>query len=378
MQNHGIMEMSIFNFASLFGSFRKEVVLMPKEFGKNDSSSSVTSGRSRRRRRRATDGGVGRGSATPWNSGVVVGSSTPAVTSQLQATYSSGSEALAAGVLGAAALGSTVTAAVLSTSAPTTLVGALSSAATGISGVVNATSSVSVTSAAVSAVTSAVTSTTLNASHIPSGPDEFVSYLCGILGLGCLVGLVIFEVGASLFGDRRGRDNGDGMFNLDSYYPDSGYGSSSTLDNISLASGLGSTGRIDQLAVVGGGGSVQLPECDGDSLGFRGEAGEGPSETVGVGSVSLAEVIVTQHMGGGFPPLYLGEESSSDGSSESLLGCMGGDEPRFGVVTQPIGSGIDSGGDRDSVREAFLGVGRGDTNRGPGGKCKKKLHHLER
>ena len=337
---------------------------MPKEFEKPVGKKSVTDG-TRRRRRRIVGSESGGSGTTPWSLGDSASSSTAVVTSQPQPSATSRSEALAAGALGAATLGSTVAVGVLSATTPTTLAGALTSAVTGSLGNVNVT-----TEAAVSAVTSAVTAAVPTTSGSTFSVDDFKSLVCAASGLTCLFFAVGFQCGIALCYTMDTQNNNNNIFNvlnLGFHYADSGYGSAASLDLLSLPSGGGSRESLTH-------------SFGGDSLNLRGDGGEGPSGAVRVGGegVGLEEVVVTQPTScGGFPPLCLDDDSSSSGSSESLLGITGGSEGlQLVVVTQPGGGDSDS--DRESVRQALLGAAGGDTNRGPGGKCKGKQKHLER
>lgn len=321
-----------------------------------NGNSSVGESIGRRRRRRVVVGD-GRGSATSWSLESTAGSSVSVVTSQPQPTSPSRSETLIAGALGAAALGTTVVAGALATTAPTTIAGALSSAVTGSLGADNATNE-----AIISAVTSAGAATTID---VPNPSDSNIcKYLtAGALALmgGCALVAAYELYGHYCSGNRGG--SGAQLPPVRFYIvdkTDSGY--------FSFQSDLGGSRRSFDVSL------------DGDSLDFRGSGGEGPSahlnfgdegpsESVGVsgGGVDLDEVVIAQPMcGGGFPPEYLNPEiffrSSCSGSESSLFGSVGGD----------------GDSDKGSVREALLGSKDDDPNRGPDGKCKRKLHNIER
>lgn len=307
---------------------------MPNRFGTTDKAVTSGNGSSGRRRRRRAGGGSSI-TNSPLTSGLThttpgitsLGqsaslSTSPVVTAQPQSTNPSRSEALAASVLGASTLATTLTAAALGTTSSAANTGAIASTLAGSLGTANATNVT--TQAAVTALTSAMTAVTTPGSD-PLGPVDIFRYLCGgVVALGFFGGACVGSVWLAA-----------------SYCT----GSSSDIGD--------SRGDIELVGLSGEGQSL----IDGYESG-----GEGPSELFSTPPTTPGNSLY------GTPP------GTPGGSNSSLFGTPPGTPgPSEVVVTHPDGNG-----QRPSVRVALGSSNEGGgPNVGPGGKHKSKTKHHE-
>lgn len=291
----------------------------------------------------------------------------PVVITQPTANVASTSDSLAAGVLGAAVLSSTVTAAVIGGTSSTSGAGAITSASSG------ALAANVTTSAAVSAVTSAASSCCV------MDEEATGNLVCGLVVVGGVM-CALQQVYKSFFGKSPSEDEDLVSVIASDFGSDS---VQSTLISSDEISG-GSSERVELTVLSGGSQGIPLLnniqgedlscslgsltsssiyslllECGSDESTLVGESGEGSSPSLEWDS-------------------YYGTPNGSLGAQS--LYCTPpmtpvGDGFRETMVTQPDGGG------RQSVREAFFGATGGGGEESPvigsGGKHKAKLKHLE-
>lgn len=381
------------------------MVLVPRKFkayteGMSKKSRKSGAGR-RRRRRRNGESDIRIHTQGVTSTSPVSGSGVPTplpAASQPETNWTSSYDGLVSGALGIATLGSTVAAAAIGA-----VSSAVGSAITGGESGILGGNSTSLTAGV--STTVATTNAPVGSSYYDYEFDLIIGASAAMSSMYCLfelcMDLLSGRVWDQLFGCVFGRAPAQN-FPLAMrfvYYEntDSGYGSLNSLSNLSQSSvGSGEDypllgESMDKLSPL-----YEMGECPGvgvssDSYSLKKwlEGDEGPS---GLCSVSPDEgessVVGSSSPGGGSATeLCVASSGSNDGVSVSCdSDCSGLCEV---VVTQPLGSEDDLTevvvtqplcGSRSSVREALGSVNgnSSDPNRGPGGKCKKKLKHLER